>query len=131
MSNEEKQQVETKHSINRLTTFGQDGVEIVNDDIWIVHDLYIKDTHGIVRETVSKTKLYPIKTSVGEMYPSMNRSIHFLKGSGLLMLQSIDSTDIREIQPESYAFVEKGTWHQIINTSKNEDIEYEIRHPSK
>lgn len=119
-----------KHQIGSLTTFGDSGIEIINDnDSYQVTDLHIKDRLGTVRQTISRTVLYPTAITDGELYENVNRHFHFIKGTGLIILHGYDWTEIREIQPESYLFVEKGTWHQITNTSKNEDMEYIVHHP--
>ena len=129
LSNQEE--LKSKHEIDSLTTFGKDGVDIADDDNWFVRDLYIKDRHGIIKQTKSNIILYPTKITEGERYDTVNRDFHFTKGTGLIILHGDNWTAIREIQPESYCFVEKSTWHQIVNTSKNEDMSIELTHPGK
>jgi mannose-6-phosphate isomerase-like protein (cupin superfamily) len=128
---QQESEIKTKHQINPLTTFGDDGVEIVNDDTYMIIDLPIKDRQGYVRETVSNTVLYPNKHTSGHKHDKLNEHYHFKKGSGLLMLHGEDYMEIKEIQPESHAFIEKGVWHQVINTSKNEDLEFTTYYPGQ
>lgn len=128
---QQQEALKNRHQIEELTTFGKDGIEIVNDNDNQIVDLHIKDRLGIVKETVSNNVLFPTKMTEGERYDNVNRHFYFKSGSGLAILHGADYTTIKDIQPESYLFVEKGTWHQIVNTSKNEDLEFTIIHPGK
>ena len=122
-------QQKDKFNIQRLANFGDDGIEIVDSDVYHIVDLELKDLHGFVRETVSRTTLYPNKTTRGHAHKEADEEYCFKKGTGMLILQSENSNKIFRIEPETYQFVDKGTWHMVVNLSMNEDLEFETKYP--
>lgn len=111
------------NAILKLTNFGENGIDITDDDRYKIVDLELKDVYGIVKQTVSTTTLYPGKTTRGHHHDK-GENYHFTKGSGYLLIQSPDYTRFYEIEPETWEYIEPGEWHMVMNTSKNEDLEF-------
>jgi oxalate decarboxylase/phosphoglucose isomerase-like protein (cupin superfamily) len=117
--------------IRGLTTFGQHGYEVVKNDTYEIIDMPLRDRFGIVRQTISRTLLYPNKVTKGHMHKNEDEIYYFIKGSGLMILHGHDWSEIREIEPESYLYIERETFHQVVNTSKNEDMEFQTIYPGE
>lgn len=118
-------------SIQKLTNFGEHGVEIVNNNTYQITDVELTDMFGLVKQTISRTILYPSKTTRGHVHKLKDETYHFVKGSGLLLLQSQDYNALFKIEPETWKFIEKATFHMVINLSANEDLEFETFYPGK
>lgn len=117
--------------IEALTNFGEHGIEIANNDTYQIIDLELKDMLGEVKETVSRTTLYPNKSTRGHIHENTNESYHFIDGTGLLLLQSEQLNKLYRIQPETWKFIPKKTFHMVINLSQNEDLVFEAKYPGK
>ena len=128
---EQEEEPQSRHSIEKLTTFGRDGKDVFSNNDMQVIDLEIKDRFGIVKKTIRRVILYPTAVTEGERYENVHRDFHFQKGAGLIIRHTEQYAKIGDIEPESYTYIEKNEWHQIVNTSPNEDMEYEIHHPGK
>jgi len=118
-----------KFSLKRLTNFGTDGIEIVDNDVYHIVDMELKDIMGYVKLTVSRTTLYPSKTTRGHAHKDTVEEYYFKKGTGMLILQSEDLNEVFRVEPETFKFIDKGVWHMVINSSLNENLEFETRYP--
>jgi len=117
--------------IESLTNFGEQGFEIANNDIYQIIDLELRDMLGEVKQTISRTTLYPNKSTRGHMHKNSNETYHFIDGTGLLLLQGEQLNKLYRIQPETWKFIPKGTFHMVINLSQNEDLVFETFYGGK
>lgn len=115
--------------IRKLTNFGSDGIEIVDNNTYHIVDMELKDLYGMVKQTISRTTLYPNKTTRGHMHEEHDETYHFIKGNGMILLQRSDSNSLFHIEPETWIYVPKKTFHMVINISTNEDLEFETVYP--
>jgi len=115
--------------IQALTSFGSNGIEIVDNDIYHIVDMELKDLQGFVKQTISRTTLYPNKTTRGHMHEDNNETYYFISGNGMILLQGKDMNKLFHIEPETWLFIPKGTFHMVINISKNEDLEFMSLYP--
>ena len=118
-----------KFNIQKLTNFGDNGIEIVDNDVYHIVDMELKDLQGFVKQTVSRTTLYPNKTTRGHAHKDATEEYYFKKGTGMLILQSENFNKVYRIEPETFQFIDKDTWHMVVNLSMNEDLEFETRYP--
>lgn len=114
-----------------LTSFGNKGVDIVDDNTYRITDMELTDTLGTVKYTISKTVLYPNKKTRGHIHDNTHETYYFINGKGLILLQSEQQNDLFHIEPETWIFIPKKTFHMVINTSKNEDLEFMTFYPGK
>lgn len=121
----------TKQSfdIQSLSNFGDNGIDIVDNNVYHIVDLEIKDLHGYVKQTISRTTLYPNKTTRGHMHKDKDEIYHFEKGDGMILLQGEELNKLFHIEPETWLFIPKETFHMVINISKNEDLEFTTIYP--
>ncbi|HKG89559.1 MAG TPA: glucose-6-phosphate isomerase family protein [Nitrososphaeraceae archaeon] len=117
--------------IEALSNFGEQGTEIANNDIYQIIDLELKDMLGEVKQTISRTTLYPNKSTRGHIHEHANESYHFIDGTGLLLLQGEGLNKLYRIQPETWKFIPKKIFHMVINLSQNEDLVFETVYPGK
>lgn len=118
-----------KFNIQQLSNFGTNGIEIVDNDVYHIVDMELKDMQGYVKQTVSRTTLYPNKTTRGHAHKDNTEEYYFKKGTGMLILQSENFNKVYRIEPETFKFIDKDTWHMVVNLSMNEDLEFETRYP--
>lgn len=123
--------VEKRHTldIQKLANFGDNGIDIVDSDVYHIVDMEIKDLHGFVKQTISRTTLYPNKTTRGHMHPDKEETYYFEKGEGLIILQGEDYNGFYHIEPETWLFIPKEIFHQVVNVSKNENLEFTTFYP--
>lgn len=135
MSVPQQSQATTKPPVNldidSLTSFGSHGVEVANNDTYQIIDMELKDLQGFVKQTISRTVLYPNKTTRGHMHENSNETYHFIAGNGMILLQGRELNKLFHIEPETWLFIPKGTFHMVINISKNEDLVFETLYPGK
>ena len=118
-----------KFDIKKLTNFGDNGIDIVDNDTYRIVDMELKDMQGYVNLTISRTTLYPNKTTRGHAHQDSHEEYYFKQGTGMLILQSKDFNKIYRIEPETYQFIDKGIFHMVVNLSNNENLEFETRYP--
>lgn len=119
------------YNIEGLANFGEHGNEVVSNNIYQIIDMELRDMFGEVRQTISRTVLYPNKTTRGHMHQNANESYYFINGNGLILLQGEQLNKLFRIQPETWIFIPKKTFHMVINTSNNEDLEFLSIYPGK
>ena len=119
----------SKLDIETLTSFGSHGVEVVSNDVYQIMDMELKDIYGDIKKTVSRTVLYPNKTTRGHLHEKQDETYHFLQGNGMLLLQGNELNKMFHIEPETWIDIPKGTFHMVINISKNEDMVFETIYP--
>lgn len=129
MSLETENKNKDKLDIQSLTSFGSNGIEIVDSDTYHIVDMELRDLFGQVKQTISRTTLYPNKTTRGHMHENNHEIYHFIQGNGMILLQGRDLNKLFHIEPETWLFIPKGTFHMVINISKNEDLEFECVYP--
>lgn len=122
-------QQQDKFDIKKLTNFGDNGIDIIDNDVYHIEDMELKDINGFVKLTISRTTLYPNKTTRGHAHQEADEEYYFKKGTGMLILQSPDFNKIYRIEPETYHYIDKGIFHMVVNLSNNEDLEFETRYP--
>jgi oxalate decarboxylase/phosphoglucose isomerase-like protein (cupin superfamily) len=115
--------------IDALTSFGSHGVEMVNNNVYQIIDMELKDIFGDVKKTISRTVLYPNKTTRGHVHEKQDETYHFLQGDGMILLQGEQLNKLYHIEPETWIDIPKKIFHMVINTSKNEDLIFETIFP--
>ena len=115
--------------IDALTSFGSHGVEVVNNNVYQIIDMELKDVFGDVKKTISRTVLYPNKTTRGHVHKNQDETYHFLQGDGMILLQGEQLNKLYHIEPETWIDIPKTIFHMVINTSKNEDLIFETIFP--
>ena len=120
-----------KTDIQSLTSFGSEGKEIVKNDTYEIVDMELKDMYGFVKQTISRTVLYPNKHTRGHMHNDQDETYYFIKGTGLIILQGEDLNKIHHIEPETWLYIPKKTFHMVMNLSKNEDLEFLTVYPGE
>ena len=113
-----------KTDIQALTSFGSEGKEIVKNDTYEIVDMELKDMYGFVKQTISRTVLYPNKHTRGHVHDIQDETYYFIRGTGLIILQGEDLNKIHHIEPETWLYIPKKTFHMVMNLSKNEDLEF-------
>ena len=89
----------------------------------------IKDFEGFVKQTISRTTLYPNQKTRGHTHEDANETYYFIAGNGLILLQSVDLNELFHIESETWLYIPKKTFHMVINTSKNENLEFMTFYP--
>lgn len=117
--------------IQALTSFGNKGIDIVDDNTYRITDMELTDSLGDVKYTISKTVLYPNKKTRGHMHENTHEIYYFINGKGLILLQGEQLNDMYHIEPETWLFIPRKTFHMVINISKNEDLEFMTFYPGK
>ena len=120
---------EKSFDIQSLANFGDNGIDIIDNDTYHIVDMEIKDLHGYVKQTISRTTLYPNKTTRGHIHKDKDEIYHFEKGDGMILLQGEELNKLFHIEPETWLFIPKETFHMVINISKNENLEFTTIYP--
>ena len=110
--------------IKGLTNFGKNGKEIADTDVYNIIDMELKDFQGFVKQTVSRTTLYPNQKTRGHTHKNDDETYYFISGNGLILLQSPEINELFHIESETWLYISKNMFHMVINTSKNENLEF-------
>ena len=129
MSFESNTNTEDKFGIKELTNFGKNGNEIADTDVYSIIDMELKDFEGFVKQTISRTTLYPNQKTRGHTHEDANETYYFIAGNGLILLQSENMNELFHIESETWLYIPKKTFHMVINTSKNENLEFMTFYP--
>ena|SRR6185312_7704698 len=95
----------------RPVTF-DDAITVIDNPIYAIHDLSIKDSKGRVAFTTSITNLKPYMQTHGHDHPSWE-VYEFIQGKGLLMIDN----EAHNAIPGLWYFIEPGRFHKVINIS--------------
>ena len=109
---------------NRVPTL-DDALLIVDSDIYEIRDLYLKDSKGLTRFTISKTVLRAGRSTRGHAHNNegdKDEVYHFQQGSGIMLLQSPGISEAKFVEAGSIQLVQKGIFHQVINTGMATDL---------
>jgi oxalate decarboxylase/phosphoglucose isomerase-like protein (cupin superfamily) len=116
---------------NKVPTL-EDAILIVDNDTYEIRDLYLKDSKGITRVTISKTVLRSGRSTRGHTHSNpddKDEVYHFQQGSGLMILQTPGTSEARFVEAGSIVLIQKGTFHQVINTGMASDLVFLTYYP--
>lgn len=91
---------------------------IVNSPTYQITDLNIYDTRGRIVFTLSVTVLHGGKQTRGHAHEIDNEIYEFSSGQGIMMLGKLAIN----VQAGDLVYVEKTTFHKVINTSMASDL---------
>lgn len=111
-------------SLQKPNTFSADALSVIDSNTYQITDLHLKDFYGDIKETISKTVLYPTMKTRGHIHPLKGEIYHFTNGFGIMFMQTKTDNRVYLVEAESYIYVPKETWHLVINLGKNENLEF-------
>lgn len=104
----------------KLWNFSQ-ATQFVDNDVYRIMDLPLRDTKGAVRFTVSTTVLHPKQSTRGHQH-DMWEVYSFTQGDGVMTVSIGNKIENVLVKQGEYAFVEGNMYHKVINFSESVDL---------
>jgi glycerol-3-phosphate cytidylyltransferase len=87
------------------------------------NDVYtVRDNTTLDKLTLSSTVLHPLQKTKGHYHDDVDEVYHFISGSGIMTINSDDRKALHEVKGNSFITVNGGDYHQVENTSPEEDL---------
>ena len=95
---------------------------IIDNDVYTIYDLELKDGNGKVLCTISETTLKPGKDTRGHKHDTQGEHYHFTSGDGWMALGGINNT--YDVGPDTHIYVDKGILHRVFNRSRTIPLKF-------
>jgi mannose-6-phosphate isomerase-like protein (cupin superfamily) len=104
-----------------------DAITIVDNDTYLIKDLFLKNERGVTEFTISMTILHPMRNTTGHSHGENHETYTFTQGRGFMNLQG----DPIFVVPGTHVFISPGQWHQVVNYSEREDLVFLCHYPGE
>jgi mannose-6-phosphate isomerase-like protein (cupin superfamily) len=95
-----------------------DATTVVDNDIYAIKDLFLRDDRGVIQYTISVTKLNPRQSTHGHSHGAFDEIYTFVEGQGLMNLDGVPFF----VSPGDHILIGKGKWHQVTNTDSRDNL---------
>lgn len=105
----------------------EDAITILDNDVYAIKDLFLRNSRGVIIHTVSATALHPRRNTTGHSHNENNELYIIFQGQGIINVEG----EPFFVDPGVYVIVEKGRWHQVINTESTTDLVFVCSYPAE